>query len=65
MQTTSHGGDATIDRSYHWIPIDENAPLGTKVQLINARAGVATYGQIFSRDGWWTHWAPLPTFKKD
>jgi hypothetical protein len=52
MQETSHGGDATIDRSYHWIPIDDSAPLGTKVQLINKRAGVATYGQIFSRDGW-------------
>ncbi len=65
MQETSHGGDATIDRNYHWIPIDANAPLGTKVQLINKRDGVATYGQIFSHNSHWTHWAPLPTFKKD
>ena len=56
---------ATVDTEYHWRPIDENTPLGTKVQLINRRYGVATYGQVYSSDTFWTHWAPLPTFKKD
>lgn len=61
---TSHTGAATVDREYFWIQIDENAPIGTKVQLINKRDGVAVYGHIYSKDCPWTHWAPLPAFKK-
>ena len=56
---------ATVDTEYHWRLIDADTPRGTKLQLINRRAGVATYGQIFGSDSFWTHWAPLPSFKKD
>lgn len=61
----THDKAATVDSQYHWRPIDEDTPIGTKVQLINRRYGVATYGQVYSSDTFWTHWAPLPTFKKD
>ena len=61
----SHGGEAAIDRSYNWLPIDANTPRGVKLQLINKRYGVATYGQIFSDNCFWTHYAPLPTFRKE
>lgn len=56
---------AIVDTTYHWREIDEDTPRGTKLQLINRRAGVATYGQIFGSDCFWTHWAPLPTFSKE
>ena len=56
---------ATVDTKVRWIPIDENAPLGTKVQLINRKDGVALYGHIRSGDRSFTHWAPLPTFGED
>lgn len=55
-----------IDQSYHWRPIDQDTPLGVKVQLISrGRSGVASYGILGSANTWFTHWAPLPTFKKD
>lgn len=56
---------AAIDRTYPWLPIDKDAPRGVKLQLINRDAGVATYGSLDTDPGFWTHWAPLPTFKKD
>lgn len=63
--TDSTDKAAAVDREYHWMPIDTNTPRGRKVQLINRNAGVATYGALETDPGWWTHWAPLPTFKKD
>jgi hypothetical protein len=58
-------GRVTADNDYHWIPIAQRQPfIGTKVQLINKDRGVAVYGQWFPKSEW-THWAPLPTFKKD
>lgn len=62
---TNNDGTVAIDREYHWIPIDENTPRGCKLQLICKRSNVATYGVVFSDDTYWTHWAPLPTFKKE
>lgn len=64
---TSPNSDRTavVDRTYHWLPIDANTPRGCKLQLIRKDDGVAHYGQLFSGDKHWTHWAPLPTFKKD
>lgn len=55
---------ATVDTAYHWRPVGPDTPRGTKVQLINRRFGIAVYGQ-FQPGANWTHWAPLPTFKKD
>ena len=64
MYSTNKDKTAVIDPSYHWMPIS-TAPLGKKVQLINEAAGVATYGQVNgSKEQFFTHWAPLPTFEK-
>ena len=54
---------ALIDKGYHWNLIDGNSPHGSKMQLVNRRYGVAIYGSISSREQFFTHWAPLPTFK--
>lgn len=53
-----------VDRDYYWRPIAE-CPVGVKVQLINRRYGVAVYGHYSGRSGFWTHWAPLPVFRKE
>lgn len=64
MYSTNKDRTTVIDPSYHWQPIS-TAPLGKKVQLINEAAGVATYGQVNgSKEQFFTHWAPLPTFAK-
>jgi hypothetical protein len=54
---------ALTDKGYHWLEIDAQTPRGAKVQLINRQAGVAIYGTIGSHEKFFTHWAPLPTFK--
>jgi len=53
-----------IDKGYHWREIDAHTPRGVKLQLINRAAGVAVYGSIGTDPGFWTHWAPVPTFDK-
>lgn len=64
MYPTNKDRTTVIDPSYHWQPIS-TAPLGKKVQLINKDAGVAIYGQAnASKEQFFTHWAPLPTFGK-
>ena len=63
--TTNTAGTVAIDKGYHWRPIDADTPLGVKLQLINRRYGVATYGAVFSHNSFWTHWAPLPSFEKE
>ena len=51
------------DTAYHWRDIAcDPPPQGVKLQLIHQRYGVAAYG-IYNRNDYWTHWAPLPTFK--
>ncbi|KVP17409.1 hypothetical protein [Burkholderia ubonensis] len=54
---------ALIDRGYHWLEVDKSTPRGSKMQLINRQYGVAIYGTIGSHEKFFTHWAPLPTFK--
>lgn len=54
---------AVVDELYHWRLIDQHTPRGQKLQLINKRYGVAQYGTLSTDDRWYTHWAPLPTFK--
>ncbi len=55
---------ASVSDGFHWMPIDANTPRGCKLQLINEFAGVACYGSLGTADFYWTHWAPLPTFRK-
>ena len=56
---------AVIDPEYHWQIITPQTPRGAKLQLINSHSGVATYGILGHNPGFWTHWAPLPTFLKE
>jgi predicted ribosome-associated RNA-binding protein Tma20 len=53
-----------VDREYYWQPI-ATCPLGVKVQLINCRSGIAVYGVHRAKDNFWTHWAPLPVFRRE
>lgn len=53
-----------VDREYYWRPI-ATCPHGVKVQLINRMYGVAVYGQYRPKEAFWTHWAPLPVFRKE
>jgi hypothetical protein len=55
---------AAVDQAYFWLPVGDGTPRGCKVQLINQRLGVAVYGS-YQPGSPWTHWAPLPKFKKD
>lgn len=62
MIKTTH--TTTSDTAYHWLPVGPTTPRGTKIQLIDRRAGVARYGSYDPKDQHITHWAPLPTFEK-
>lgn len=55
-------GAAAVDPNYFWQPI-ATCPRGVKVQLIG-NSGVAVYGNYNGKDAFYTHWAPLPKFKK-
>jgi hypothetical protein len=55
--------NVAVDKTYYWQPI-ATCPRGVKVQLINRNYGVAVYGQYNGKEGFWTHWAPLPVFNK-
>lgn len=58
-------GMAVVDTSHFWIPIEQQQPpIGTKVLLINSAAGVALLG-AYQRGDFFTHWSPLPRFKKE
>lgn len=63
--TRDSTGVAFVDQDYHWEPITAATPRGGKAQLINQDAGVPQYGVIPFGPTWFTHWAPLPTFKKE
>lgn len=55
---------AIADKDYHWIDATVTPPpSGLKMLLINKPAGVAVLG-VWRKSEDWTHWCPLPTFKK-
>lgn len=60
--TTDSTKAALVDPGYHWQPITPSTPRGVKLQLINRPAGVAHYGKLGADPGFWTHYAPVPTF---
>jgi hypothetical protein len=66
--TTKLSGDraAVVDPAYYWREIATDPPPGgAKVQLIRKQAGVAQYGTFGAEAArWYTHWAPLPVFRK-
>lgn len=55
---------AIVDKDYNWIDAKETPPpSGMKMLMIDRKLGVAVLGSWRDSDGW-THWCPLPTFKK-
>ena len=55
---------AMVDKDYHWIDIKvTQPPRGPKMLLIHKHLGVAVLGAWRESDSW-THWCPLPTFKR-
>ena len=56
-------GEVAADTSYFWEPI-QTCPLNAKVQL-RTIGGIAMYGKYNGRDDFYTHWAPIPTLRKD
>ena len=54
---------AAVAPGWHWLPINEHTPRGSKVMLINRRYGVAHIGLHTAADDFYDFWAPLPTFK--
>ena len=63
IKSTSDGL-VMVDTQYHWLPVSPDTPVGVKLQLINKSAGVAVYGTYHPDDEFYTHWAPLPTFRR-
>lgn len=63
---TTHDQLALVDIEHHWIPIDpaKPPPRGVKLLLINRKLGVAVIGN-YSTSTAWTHYAGLPTFKRE
>ena len=56
---------AVVDTEFHWLDAKEHTPpLSKKILCINKWQGVAIISHWVSAFGF-THWAPLPTFKKD
>lgn len=58
----TNDGAAAVNTELYWIPISEVPPPSGKLQLINRRLGVATYGNYMPGQNW-THWQGLPRFK--
>ena len=62
--TTTSNKSAMVDKDYHWLDAKENPPPnGPKMLMIDKKLGVAVLGTWRDNDRW-THWCPLPTFKK-
>lgn len=54
-------GTTVVQPDTKWIPIDDFAPWGMRVQVIDKSQGIA-YLRTLLRNQGWTHWHPVPTF---
>lgn len=61
----SSDGAAAVSIDTFWLPIDKDTPRGVKVLLISQRYGIAQVGVHMASDKFFTHWHPVPRFKKD
>lgn len=61
----SSDGAAVVTSDTHWIPIDSNTPRGVKLLLVSNAYGVAHVTVCMANEKHYTHWHPLPTFKKE
>lgn len=62
--TVNNDKTAAVALDFYWQPITADTPKGVKMLLINKQYGVASIGFVTKHD-YWTHWAPLPRWKKD
>jgi len=65
MTKLSSDRAAAIDPANKYRPIDASTPTGVAMLLINRDMGVAQIGKLPMGRGFFTHWAPLPTFPKE
>lgn len=61
----SSDGCAIVCTDYHWLEINDDTPTNAMMLLINKPSGVLHKGTHNKLNNFFTHWAPLPTFKKD
>lgn len=61
----SSDGAASITLNCKWLLIDRNTPRGVKMMLISEKYGIAQISIYSPNDKYFTHWHPLPTFKKE
>jgi hypothetical protein len=60
----THDHFAVVDVNNKWLDAKESPPpKSVKMLMIDKKLGVAVLGTWRDSDGW-THWCPLPTFKK-
>lgn len=62
--TLDSSGTAVVDKSYFYRKIDDQTPVGKKMQLINSLSGVSVQA-VWKPGDPFDYWAPLPTFEKD
>ena len=56
---------AAVSLDAEWLPIDSSTPRGVKLLLISVKYGIAQISMYYPADSYFTHWHPLPKFKKD
>ena len=56
---------AAVSLDAEWLPIDASTPRGIKMLLISVKYGIAQISTYHPSDKYFTHWHPLPKFKKD
>lgn len=61
----SSDGCAIVSSYYNWLEINDDTPTNAMMLLINKPSGVLHKGTYNKLNNFFTHWSPLPTFKKD
>lgn len=56
---------AAVSIDAFWLPIDKDTPRGVKMLLISEQYRVAQISVYQPSTKFFTHWHPLPKFKKD
>jgi len=65
MHKINSDGAAVVNYDLHWIPIDDKTQRGVKMMLISDQYGIGQISFYSPTDTYFTHWHPLPTFKKE
>lgn len=53
---------ALVSKENYWRPIDKDTPIGVKLLVINKPSGVLTSTVLGSREPFFTHYYPVPSF---